>query len=276
MQIDIKKSDIDEIILTGGSTRILKVQEIVKIYFDGKELNNTVNVDEAVAHGAAIQAAILSGDKSEKLKGITLTDVTPLSLGIETGFGDMTTVVTRNTRIPLTKSYQFTTRSDYTTSVIFSVYEGERAVAKDNKLLGSFLLENIPPALRGVPSLVAVFDMDSNGILTVTATETGAGNCGKITIKQEGRMNAVQIDECLLIAKQTKDADDEARTRQVARNDLEAYVYQVKRKIEGTAMSSASERKLNKCIEILNWLKESALSTQSIYDGKKLELDKVN
>ena len=271
----LRKSDIDEVILTGGSTRILKVEEIVKTYFDGKELNNTVNVDEAVAHGAAIQAAILVGDTSEKLKGITLIDVTPLSLGIETGFGDMTTVVKRNTRIPLTRSHKFTTRNDYQITAKFSVYEGERAQTKDNNLLGSFLLENIPPALRGVPSLVAVFDMDSNGILTVTATETGAGNCGKITIKQEGRMNAVQIDECLLIAKQAKDADDEARTRQVARNDLEAYVYQVKRKIEGTAMNNATERKLNKCIDILNWLKASELSAKNVYEGKKEELDNV-
>eukprot|EP00731_Ephydatia_muelleri_P006772 Em0003g1020a len=243
--------------MTGGSSRITMVQDKVKEFFKGKELNTSINVDEAVAYGAAIQAAILFGDTSKKLSGIVLKDVTPLALGIETGFGDMTTVVKRNTRIPFTISRTFTTRYDYQTAATFSVYEGERAMVKDNNQLGVFQLENIPRALRGVPQLASIFDMDSNGILSVTATETVQGSCGKITLKQDGRLSVVQIDERLLIEKRMKQEDDKVRAAQKARNDLEAYVYQVKRNI---ASSNVSIKKLNKCTEILDWLKQAALT----------------
>lgn len=265
-------SDIDEIIMTGGSSRITMVQDKVKEFFKGKELNTSINVDEAVAYGAAIQAAILFGDTSKKLSGIVLKDVTPLALGIETGFGDMTTVVKRNTRIPFTISRTFTTRYDYQTAATFSVYEGERAMVKDNNQLGVFQLENIPRALRGVPQLASIFDMDSNGILSVTATETVQGSCGKITLKQDGRLSVVQIDERLLIEKRMKQEDDKVRAAQKARNDLEAYVYQVKRNI---ASSNVSIKKLNKCTEILDWLKQAALTEKEKYEYKKAELDKL-
>lgn len=271
----LSKSDIQEVVMTGGSTRILIVQDMVKEYFDGKKLTMTINVDEAVAHGAAIQAAVLSGDPSQKLRDLVLTDVTPLSLGVETNRGDMTIVVKRNSRIPLTISHNFTTLEDNQTTVKFSVYEGERAEVKENTLLDSFLLEKIPPLPRGKPTLRTVFELSSDGILTVTATHDGTGVTNKVVIKREGRMTIMEIDECLKLAKECKALDDKTQLNQAARNDLEFFIYRVKHNVDkGSIILSTKSLIQDKCSEILSWLKaQNALHEQTLYEGKQRELD---
>ena len=270
---NLKTSDIQEVVMTGGSTRILKIKQMVQDFFDGKKLTMSINADEAVAHGAAIQAAILTGNTSPKLKDLVLSDVTPLSLGIETGnTGDMCIVVKRNSRIPLSVTHNFTTRDDYQTVVKFSVYEGERAQVRDNTFLDAFVLDNIPPALRGIPSLVTSFNISSDGILTVTATEKTTGNCGKVVIKKEGRMSAVEIDQCLEESKRMKAMDDETRLKQEARNNLESYVHNIK---HGIVDTNSRKELLDKCNEVLAWLKQPELMDRVVYEAKQKDLDQT-
>ena len=270
----LRKSDIQEVVMTGGSTRILMIQDMVKEYFDGKELTMTINVDEAVAHGAAIQAAVLSGDPSHKLKDLVLSDVTPLSLGVETNRGNMTIVVKRNSRIPLIISHNFTTGVDNQTAVTLSVYEGERAEVKENTFLDSFLLENIPPLLRGKPILRVVFDVSSDGILTVTATHDDTGITNQVIIKREGRMTVLEIDECLELAKMSKALDDKTRRNQAARNDLESFIYRVKHSVAKKIICSRTRVIEDKCSEILSWLQaQHELHNQTLYEEKQRELD---
>ncbi|KAL5510736.1 hypothetical protein EMCRGX_G006334 [Ephydatia muelleri] len=248
-------------------------EQCEKDFFDGKKLTMSINADEAVAHGAAIQAAILTGNTSPKLKDLVLSDVTPLSLGIETGMtGDMCIVVKRNSRIPLSVTHNFTTRNDYQTSARFSVYEGERAQVRDNTFLDAFVLDNIPPALRGIPSLVTNFNINSDGILTVTATEKATGNCGKVVIKKEGRMSAVEIDQCLEESKRMKAMDDETRLKQEARNNLESYVHNIKHGIVG---ANSRKELLDKCNEVLAWLKQPELMDKVVYEAKQKDLDQT-
>ena len=276
----ISKSNIDEIVLVGGSTRIPKIQQLLSELFNGKELCKSINPDECVAYGAAVQGAILSGCKDEKISDLLLLDVCPLSLGLETAGGVMTNLISRNSTIPAKKSQTFSTYADNQSEVLIQVYEGERSMTKDNTLLGKFQLDGIPPMPRGKPEVEVSFDVDANGILNVNALEKSTGTTKKIVITNDkGRLSKEDIERMVQEAEKYKDEDTATREQIEAYNKVEAYVFHIQSEVGGPLKDSFNESTKNmlltKSKELQEWIEENRKETKEVYETKQKDLEDI-